>query len=89
MFCGADVGAPPRAATSSYTPTLRNAARIFAVLSWADVKWASVACTFITVAKPIAVSESSAMVFGAYFFSTARYRSDCVVPASGASTGEE
>ena len=68
---------------------LRNAARILAVVSWAEVKWASAGCTFITVAKPIAVSESTGMVFGAYFLSTAMYRLDCVVPASGASTGEE
>jgi hypothetical protein len=50
---------------------------------------ASAACTFMTVAKPIAVSESTGMLFGAYFLSTAMYRLDCVVPASGASTGEE
>jgi len=60
------------------------------VVSWAEVKWASAACTFITRGEaPSRWSESTGMVFGAYFLSTAMYRLDCVVPASGASTGEE
>ena len=62
----------------------RNAARILAVVSWDVVNLASAACTLMTVAKPIAVSESIAMLSGAYFLSAARYRLDCGSRASGA-----